>query len=119
MSPQDIEQFLEKWKLDQKDFAALFGMPQNTVSRFLNGVRVIRPYYSKSFYYFSLLSERQQKKEIDAVKEKDMFYFWRIENANGETYYMKSSIFTTSPTIPEGGKREEITEREYIQGGKG
>lgn len=69
MTPKELEDFLQKWNLKQRHIAALFGMPQGSVSRFLNGSRRIADYYSKSFYYFSLLAERQQKKEIDAVRE--------------------------------------------------
>jgi len=71
MTPQELREFMQKWNLKQKHFAALFGIPQNSVSRFLNGEktgRKIKQYYSKSFYYFSLLSENQQRQEIEKVK---------------------------------------------------
>jgi len=71
MTPQELRDFLQKWDLKQKHFAALFGMPQNSVSRFLKGDkkgRKIKKYYSKSFYYFSLLTEDQQGQEVEKVK---------------------------------------------------
>ena len=69
MTAQELTAFMKKWNIKQRNIAVLFGMPQGSVSRFLTGKRRISEYYSKSFYYFSLLSEQQQQAEVDKVKE--------------------------------------------------